>query len=81
MDVRTFRGTSEDVPGTSHASWKVITRTFLHITRISIAALLKTAFGYYKHEAMHKDCELCLEKFGLELLKNIDITLMFEKDI
>ena len=44
-------------------------------------ALLKIASGYYKHEERHKDYELCLDKFKLELFKNIDMTLMFEKDI
>ena len=46
-----------------------------------MAALLKIASGYYKHEERHKDYELCLDKFKLELFKNIDMTLMFEKDI
>ena len=44
-------------------------------------ALLKIASGYYKHEERHKDYELCLDKFKLELFKNIDMMLMFEKDI
>ena len=46
-----------------------------------MAVLLKITSGYYKHEERHKDYELCLEKFRLELLKNIDMMLMFEKDI
>ena len=41
-----------------------------------MAALLTTAFEYYKHEAKHKDYEVCLDKFRLELLKNIDLTLI-----
>ena len=75
-DVRTFRGASEDVPRTSHAGGKDKTHTCLHNTRISMAAFLKMVFGYYKHEAKHKDCEVCLDQIRLELLKNIDLTLI-----
>ena len=44
-------------------------------------ALLKTASEYYDHEAKRKNCELCLDKFRLELLRDTDMLLMFEKDI
>ena len=39
------------------------------------------AYGleYWEHEAKHKDCELCLDEFRLELL--IDMLLMFENRI
>ena len=46
-----------------------------------MAVLLKITSEYYKHEERHKDYKLCLDKFRLELLKKIDMTLMFEKYI
>ena len=46
-----------------------------------MAALLKISFRYYKHDSSHKYCNFCLEKFRIELLKNIDLTLMFENNI
>ena len=44
-------------------------------------ALLKTAAQCCQHEKRRKDCELCLDKFRLELLTDIDILLMVEKGI
>ena len=44
-------------------------------------ALLKTAAEHCEHETRHKDCELCLDKFRLELLTDIVMLLMFEKGI
>ena len=44
-------------------------------------ALLKTATEQGEHEKRHKDCELCPDKFRLELLTDIDMLLMFEKGI
>ena len=40
-------------------------------------AFLKTASDYYKHKAKRKGCELCLDGFRLELLRDIDMLLMF----
>ena len=42
---------------------------------------MKTAAEYYGHEKRHKDYELCPDGLRLELLKDIDILLMFEKVI
>ena len=44
-------------------------------------ALLKTTFEYRKHEAKHNDCDLYQNRFRLELLRNIDMLLIFEKSI
>ena len=44
-------------------------------------ALLKTAAEFCEHEKRGKDCELCLDKFRLELLTDTDMLLMFEKGI
>ena len=44
-------------------------------------ALLKTASEYCEHEIKRKDCTLCPDEFRLELLRDIDMLLMFEKDI
>ena len=43
--------------------------------------ILKTAPEYCEHEKRCKDCELCPDKFRLELLTDIDMLLMFEKGI
>ena len=42
-------------------------------------ALLKTAAAYCEHEKKRKGCELCLDKFKLELLTDIDMLLMVDK--
>ena len=42
---------------------------------------MKTAAEYYGHEKRHKDYELCPDGLRLELVKDIDILLMFEKVI
>ena len=44
-------------------------------------ALLKTAAECCEHEKKRKDCELCPDEFRLELLTDLDMRLMFEKDI
>ena len=44
-------------------------------------ALLKTAAECCEHEKKRKNCELCPDKFRLELLADLDMRLMFEKDI
>ena len=41
--------------------------------------MLKTAVEYCKHEKRSKDCELCPDKFRLELLTGIDMLLIVEK--
>ena len=43
--------------------------------------MLKTAFEHFEHEGKRENCELCLNKFRPELLRDIDILLMFEKGI
>ena len=43
--------------------------------------LLKTHSVYFEHEVKCKDCELYPERFQLELLKDIDMFLLFEKGI
>ena len=44
-------------------------------------ALLKTAAECCEHEKKRKNCELCPDEFRLELLTDLDMRLMFEKDI
>ena len=44
-------------------------------------ALLKAAAEYCEHEKRRKDCELCPDEFGIELLMNIDMMLLVEKGI
>lgn len=44
-------------------------------------ALLKTAPEYCEHEAKSKDCELYLDEFHVEVLRDIDMLMMFEKCI
>ena len=43
--------------------------------------LLKAASEYCEHEVKRKDCTSCPDEFRLELLKDIDMLLMFEKGI
>ena len=43
--------------------------------------LLNTVAEYCKHEKKRKKYELCPDKFGLELLTDIDMLLMYEKGI
>ena len=42
---------------------------------------LKTAAEYCEHEKRRKECELCPDDFRLELITDIDMLLMVEKDI
>ena len=44
-------------------------------------ALLKTSAEYCEHEKRRKECEVCPDEFRLELLADIDMLLMIEKDI
>ena len=44
-------------------------------------ALLKIAAEYCEHEKRRKEYELCPDEFGLELLADLDMLLMFEKGI
>ena len=44
-------------------------------------ALLRTAAEYCGHEKKHNECELCPDEFKLELLTNLDMLLVVEKDI
>ena len=60
---------------------QVRSSTFLHCTRIGIAAFLKTAAEYCEHEKRFEDCKLCRGNFSLGLLTNIDMLLMFQKGI
>ena len=53
--------------------------TFYTAPGLAWQALLKTVAGYCEHEKRRKDCELCPNKFRLELLTDIDMLLMFEK--
>ena len=48
---------------------------------LSLKALLKRASDYCEHEVKYKYCSLCLDKFILELLPDIDMMLMFAKGI
>ena len=43
--------------------------------------LLKTTSECCQHEAKRRDCELSQDEFRLELLKDIDMFLMFENGI
>ena len=43
--------------------------------------LLKTAAEYCEHEKKRKECKTCPDKLRLGLLTDIDMLLMFEKDI
>ena len=43
--------------------------------------LLKTTCQYCEHQIKRNDCELFLGKFRFEMLKDIDMLLMFEKNI
>ena len=42
-------------------------------------ALLETASEDFKRELQHKNCDLCLDDFMLELLRDIDMLLVFGK--
>ena len=42
-------------------------------------ALLNTASEYCEHQAKRKERELCLDLFKFELLTDIDMLLVFEK--
>ena len=44
-------------------------------------ALSKTATEYCEHEIRCKECELCPDEFRRELLTNLDMLMMVEKDI
>ena len=44
-------------------------------------ALLKTVSEYCEHEVKRKECELSLDHFSLELLRDIDMMLLFKKSI
>ena len=51
------------------------------VSRLTLQALLKTASEHCENETKRKGCELCLDEFRLELLRDIDMLLMLEKGI
>ena len=44
-------------------------------------ALIKTAIQYCEHGGHRRDCELCLDSFRLDLLRNIEMLMTFEKGV
>ena len=54
---------------------------FYTVPAFSWQALLKTASKYCEHEKKRKDQESCLDEFRIELLRDIDMLLIFEKGI
>lgn len=54
---------------------------FYTAPELACQALLKTAPEYCEHEAKSKDCELYLDEFHVEVLRDINMLVMFEKCI
>ena len=53
--------------------------TFLHSTWITSENCLHDCLAAQYEQGKHKDCELCLDEFRIELLRDIDMLLMFKK--
>ena len=62
-------------------NYKLDPAHFYNAPGLAWQALLKTAAEYCAHEERHKECEVCPDKFRLELLTDIDMLLMVEKGI
>ena len=62
-------------------NYKLDPAHFYTASGLAWQALLKTTVQYCEHEKRRKDCELCPNKFRLELLTDIDMLLMVERSI
>ena len=62
-------------------NYKLVLAHFYTAPRLAWQALLKTASEFYEHKKRRKECEVCPDKFRLELNTGIDILLMVEKGI
>ena len=76
-DVLLLTDTFETFRKTCLKHYKLDAVVFYTKTWLAWQALLKTESDYCKHE--DKDYELWINKFELEMLKEIDMLLMFEK--
>ena len=55
--------------------------TYSHCTWIGMACLIKDSRRVLDHDERGKECKVCPDEFRLELVTDIDMLLMVEKDI
>ena len=80
-DVLLLGDLFETFHNTCLKNYKLDPARFYTAPGLAWQALLKTAAENCEHEIGRKDCELCPSEFRLELLTEIDMLLMLEKDI
>ena len=66
-------------PSKIHRYYKLDLAHFYIAPGLAFQGLLKLAFENYEHEK--SVCELCLDEFKRELLRDIDMLFMLEKGI
>ena len=80
-DVLLLADVFETFRDTCLKNYKLDPAHFYTAPGLASQALLKTAAEYCEHGKKREDCELCSGQFMLELLTDIDMLLMVEKDI
>ena len=80
-DVLLLADVFETFRNTCLKNYKLDPAHFYTAPGLAWQALLKTAADYCEHEERRKECEVCPDKFRLELLTDIDMLLMVEKGI
>ena len=74
-------GVFETFWNTCLKNYKLDTAHFYTAHGLAWQTLLKTVAENCEHEKKCKDCELCPDEFGFELLIDIDMLFMVEKSI
>ena len=80
-DVLLLADVFETFRNTCLKNYKLDPANFYTTPALAWQVLLKTTAEYCEHEKGRKDCEICQDEFRLELLTDIDMLLMVEKDI
>ena len=80
-DVLLLADVFETFRNTCFKNYKFDPAHFYIAPGLAWQALLKTAAEYCKHKKKRKNCELCPDKFRLELLTDLDMLLIVEKGI
>ena len=80
-DVLLLADVFETFQDTCLKNYKLDPAHFYTAPGLAWQTLLRTAAESCEHKKRHKECEVCPDKFRLELLTDIDMLLMVEKGI